>query len=287
MTLSSRILASLLALTALLAAVPAFAFDVPPNDGFVTDTAGMITADQDTQLEKMLQDYKQQTSNQIAVVIIDSLNGEAISDVAVAIGRKWGVGTAEHNNGVLLVISKTDRQVFLAPGYGLEGVIPDIVAKGIVEKEIVPRFRDGKYFEGIQAGLDAIEKHIGGEYKADRYTASANDNSWLPWVVFVGFLILHWFAAMFAQSKSWWLGGVIGGIFGVTLTILYGWWLSIPVLVLLGLLFDYLLSKGGGGRGGRGGMMIGGWGSSGGFRSGGGGGFGGGSFGGGGAGGKW
>ncbi|MDD5026596.1 MAG: TPM domain-containing protein [Candidatus Peribacteraceae bacterium] len=270
------------------------AFDVPPNDGFVTDTAGMLTTDQKLALDTMLGDYQMKTSNEIAVITVASLGGEEISDVAVQIGRAWGVGGELKDNGILLLVSRDDRQLFIATGYGLEGAVPDIVAKGVIEEDIVPQFKEGAYFEGIQAGIGSLQKHIAGEYTADRYTKSSTSGvGFVGFIFFAGVILLQILLSFLGRTKSWWLGGVLGAVAGIVLTVLFAWWLSIPLLTVIGLLVDYIASKnpgkiGKGGRGGWGGWSGGGWGSGGGGSSGGGfGGFGGGSFGGGGAGGKW
>ncbi|MDD5103661.1 MAG: TPM domain-containing protein [Candidatus Peribacteraceae bacterium] len=269
------------------------AFDVPPNDGFVTDTANVLSAEDKSQISGILSDYQQQTSNQIAVLIVNTLNGEPIADVAVQVGRKWGIGTKENNNGILILVAYADREIFLATGYGLEGAVPDIVAKGIIEQEITPAFRDGDYAGGIRAGILALEKHIGGEYTADRYAQSGDSGGFTPFLFFFAVILLQWLVVFLGRTKSWWLGGVLGGVSGVGLAIAFGWWLTIPVLFIIGLLIDFIASKTyrplrAGRRGGRGGWgMGGGFGSGGGSSGGGFGGFGGGSFGGGGAGGKW
>ncbi len=275
-------------------ATSAFAFDVPPNDGYVTDTANVLSVEDRSQITATLSAYQKETSNQIAVLIVNSLGGEPIADVAVEVGRKWGIGTKENNNGILLLVAYADREIFLATGYGLEGAVPDIVTKGIIEQEILPKFRDGDYAGGITAGITALQKHIGGEYTADRYASSSGDSGGLwPFLFFAGILVLQWAIVALGRTKSWWLGGVLGGVCGLGLAVLFGWWLSIPLLFITGLVIDYIASKmyrpgRPGRRGGRGGF----WGSGGGFGSGGSGGggfggFGGGSFGGGGAGGKW
>lgn len=264
-----------------------FAFDVPPNDGFITDMVPLLEAGQDTELEQMLQTYREQTSNEIAVLIVRNLEGEEIADVAVEVGRKWGVGTSENDNGILLLIAYEDRRMFIATGYGLEGAVPDIVAAGIVETDVAPLFREGDYAGGIRAGIEALQKHIGGEYTVERYDTSDGDGfgfgQFLFFLLFIGFDFL---AAIFGRSKSWWLGGVVGAVIGIVLGMIYVWWWSIPVLAGLGLVFDFIVSKigprtghrrGGGWLGGPGGR-----GGGGGF-----GGFSGGSFGGGGGGGKW
>lgn len=273
----------LFALGLVLCTQPALAFEVPPNDGFVTDAVGILSPAEDAEIEEILSAYRAQTSNEIAVLIVPTLHGEPIADVAVQVGRAWGVGGGDRDNGILILIAYDDREVFIATGYGLEGPVPDIVAKGIVDAEMVPRFREGEYARGIRAAIDALQKHIGGEYTADRYAPSASGDV-LPFVLLMAFVVFDLLAALFARTRSWWLGGIVGVILGVFLAIIAGWWLAIPFLGILGLLFDFLVSKTGyrrgharlflsgmGGRRGRGGF----------------GGFSGGSFGGGGAGGKW
>jgi len=278
-------------------ATRAEAFDVPPNDGYVTDTtATNVLSDEDQeQIVEMLSAYQKETSNQIVVLIVDSLGGESIADVAVQVGRKWEIGTKENNNGILILVSYADREIFLATGYGLEGAVPDIVAKGIIEQEILPKFRDRDYAGGIRAGIATLQKHIGGEYTADRYAQSGNDSQggFVAFLFFFAIILLQWMVVFLGRSKSWWLGGVLGGVCGLGLVVVFGWWLTIPLLFIVGLLIDFIASRtyrshkpGRRGRGGWGGMG-GGFGSGGGSSGGGFGGFGGGSFGGGGAGGKW
>lgn len=261
-------------------------FEVPVNDGFVTDTLGLLEPAEEQAIENDLAQYAQETSNEIAVVILQTVSGAALSDAAVEIGREWGVGT-EEDNGILMLIAYGTRDIWIATGYGLEGAVPDLVAHGIVERDMAPLFREGDYAGGIAAGIDALKKHIGGEYTAERYESSGGGAGMFGWLIFAAFIVFDWMAAFLGRSKSWWLGGVFGGAAGIVLAILFSWWLSIPALVLIGLLFDYIASKSGGkSRRGRGGGF---WGGPGGRGGGGGGfgGFGGGSFGGGGGGGKW
>jgi len=275
-----------LVLCSLLFPAVAFAYSVPPNDGYVTDTAAVLSEDEEASLESTLREYRTQTSNEIAILIVSTLDGEPIADVAVAIGRKWGIGSKEYHNGILILIAYEERQSFIATGYGLEGAVPDIVAAGIVETDFAPSFREGKYAQGVQTGIESLMKHIGGEYAADRYASESRGSSGLGqfffFLLFVGFDFL---VALFGRTKSWWLGGVVGGLIGVVLAVSLVWWWSIPVLAGLGLLFDYLVSRNGGVRRHRRGIWYGGSGMGGG--GGGFGGFGGGSFGGGGGGGKW
>lgn len=263
------------------------AFSIPPNDGLVTDTAGLLTQEQEQAIEQKIQDYKTATSNEIAVVILRTLESYPIENAGLEIGRKWGVGGTK-NNGILLLIAYEDREVRIDVGYGLEGAVPDIVAKGIIDEDLTPHFRDGDYAGGIIAAIDALEKHIGGEYTADRYSAP-QESSFGVFGFFIGLILLQWLMAVLGRTKSWWLGGVLGGIGGAALAFVSGWWFAIPVLVPLGLLLDFIVSRNYSSRGTTRWWAGGGWGPGGGGRFGGGGfgGFGGGSFGGGGASGRW
>ncbi|MBU2213675.1 TPM domain-containing protein [Patescibacteria group bacterium] len=271
----------------LLVAAQVYAFEIPPNDGFVTDSAQVLTSSEEETIENVLQEYRQETSNEIAILIVDSMEGEVIADTAFEVGRAWGVGTEKHDNGILILIAYSDRELFIATGYGLEGAVPDIVAKGIIDLDIVPHFKDGKYADGILAGIESLKKHIGGEYTADRYASGGGADIDYAWIFFVIIVLLQWLIAILARTKSWWLGGVFGAVAGVILVLIFSWWLTIPLLAAIGLLLDYVVSKNyKKSRGKAAWWAGGGWGGGG--RGGGGfGGFGGGSFGGGGAGGGW
>lgn len=265
----------------------AFAITIPPNDGYVTDTVSVLKPEDEQALEQKLAAYKAATSNEIAVLIIPSLEGEEIAEASVEIGREWGIGTEENDNGILILVDYEGREVMIATGYGLEGAVPDIVAKGIIETDIVPFFRDGQYAEGLNAAVDSLMKHIGGEYTAERYESSGGF-TFSPGILIFLFFILQWIFAIMARTKSWWAGGIFGGIGGLILAALFSWWISIPFLVFFGLLLDYVISKNYKARGKTAWWAGGGWGpgGGGGFRGGGSGGFGGfsgGSFGGGGA----
>ncbi len=292
MTLTARA-GSIVAIALFCIATAHAAFPVPDNDGFITDTVGILTSEQDAELERILTDYRATTSNEIAVLVVDTLSDEPIADAAVATLRKWGVGNNEKNNGVLLLIAYGDRKVFLATGYGLEGAIPDITAKKIIDQELLPQFSDGAYYDGIHDAVSAIIQTIGGEYTADEEEGNTS-GILLPSIILGLYLlinVLRVLGVILARSKSWWLGGLIGGGFGVIFSLITGAWWVLILLVIVGFVFDYFVSKYGyspRSRYRRGGSR---WiGGSGGWGGGGGGGFsgfGGGSSGGGGAGGSW
>jgi uncharacterized protein len=228
----------------------------PPR--LVNDLAGLLTSEQVSALEKKVVAYDDSTSSQIAIVIVEDLGGYDANEYATYLGRKWGVGGSEFNNGIVILIStgggEGNRDAYIAVGYGLEGAIPDITAKAIVDNEIIANFKERNYYRGLDEAVNAIIKAAAGEYKA---TAKRKKG---PGIGAIIFFIIIFFSILGAIGRRGGGGGMVSrrgwGGFGA------GW--------IIGSMMS-------GGRGG------GGWsGGGGGF-----GGFGGGSFGGGGAGGKW
>ena len=148
--------------------------EAPVPMRFVVDQTGTLTHDQQIALEQKLQGYEDTTSTQFEVVIIPSTNDYDIAEYATALGRKWGVGQKDKNNGLIFLIAKDDRKIFIAPGYGLEGAIPDITAKQIIDNIVLPNFKGNDFYGGIDQGIDALilaakgefvapEKHRGGQ----------------------------------------------------------------------------------------------------------------------------
>lgn len=297
------IAAGLMLSLAWLALMPAgaAALDVPPKptDIPVVDQTGTLTDDQKQALAKKIADEQSATGNQIAILMVRSLEGRAIEDYSLAVARGWGVGQEGRNSGVLLFVAKDDRRLRIEVGYGLEGALPDIRAGRIIEDRIKPQFRQNKYYEGLDQGVDGIIAAIRGEadpnLRPEGATGEARRGIPLE-MIFWGILIIPvWLSSILARTKSWWLGGVIGAGVGVAVGIFMGFlftgFIAIAVLALLGLLFDRAVSANYRKHAGQheapswwaGGPWIGGGGSgNGGF-----GGFGGGSFGGGGASGDW
>ncbi|HEX8334401.1 MAG TPA: TPM domain-containing protein [Segetibacter sp.] len=245
---------------------------VPPRPNphrLVNDFTNTLTPDQIATLEQKLVAYDDSTSNQIAIVIVASTEDYAPVDYATKLGREWGVGNKKTNNGVIILIAKNERSIFIAPGYGLEGAIPDITAKSIIDNEIRPNFRENDFYKGLDLGTTAIMKAAAGEYKPPagyRTKKGKSGGGSLLGVIIIFFIIMM-------------LAGRGGGGRGGGMMSRRGY-----RDVATGALLGHLL---GGGRGGGGFFGGGGGGGFGGGSGGGFGGFGGGSFGGGGAGGSW
>ena len=143
---------------------------------YVTDETSTLTQSQITSLETKLSNFEKETSNQVVVYIIATLNGESLEETSYEIAEKNGIGQKSKNNGVLLFIVLNDRKLRIEVGYGLEGALPDALAGQIIRKEITPYFKQGKYYEGINAGVDAIIAATKGEYTQDKkYSEKDND----------------------------------------------------------------------------------------------------------------
>lgn len=156
----------------------------------VTDFTNTLAPAQVAALEQTLARFEDTTSTQIVVVMIPTLGGESIENVALSIAELNGVGQKKKDNGVLLLVAKDDRQLRIEVGYGLEGVLPDGLCGQIIRREIIPHFRSGDYFEGIKAGVEAIMMATQNEYKAEP-KSNNDDLSWvIPLILFGVFAFL-------------------------------------------------------------------------------------------------
>lgn len=225
----------------------------PQPARLVNDFAGILAPDQQAALERKLVAFDDSTSTQIAVVIVETTGDYPIADYAIALGRAWGVGNKEFNNGIVMLIAKNDRKIFIATGYGLEGALPDITAKHIIDNEIRSNFKQNDYYRGLDEGTDAIIASIKGEYAAPDNYRNKKDGG-IPGILIVIIVVI-----IISILKRRGGGGTYGG----------GGYHRSPG--------GFMWFPGGGSSFGGGGGS-----SSGGF-----GGFGGGSFGGGGSGGSW
>lgn len=147
-------------------AVHAQELPVPTLTSHVTDMAEILTPEQRLELEIELQRYEDTTSNQFAVLIIPSLRGESLEEYSLRVAEANKLGTAEKDNGLLLLVAIEERKIRIEVGYGLEGAIPDVTTALVRENEITPRFRQGDYYGGLQAGLRALMQAAAGEYRA-------------------------------------------------------------------------------------------------------------------------
>jgi len=263
----------ILCLGLLLCTIAGFSQEFPEKSAtLVTDYTNTLSADEKQRLEDKLVAFNDSTSTQIAVVIMKSVGSYDINEYAALLGRKWGVGSKDKNNGIVLLVAKDDRKVAIQTGYGAEGAVPDGVTHDIIYGNILPAFKQNNYFGGLDAATDQLIKYMKGEYKADpkaRNTKKGDDGGNGGPIGFIIIIVVFILIIIFRRRGGGGGGHIIGGRGGASP---FWWFLAGQAL-------------GGGNRGGGwGGFSGGGGGSSGG---GGFGGFGGGSFGGGGSSGSW
>ena len=247
---------------------------VPPV--LVNDLAGLFSPAEKSVLERKVVAFSDSTSNQIAIVVVPDLYGYDKAELAYSIGEEWGVGQKKFDNGIVILVKpklgNSSGEVFIATGYGLEGAVPDAFAKRVIERVMIPHFKNNDYYGGINAALDILMPVIAGEISTDEF-ASSDDGDIAAAALFMLFIIAFviLLVAMSKGDNKNMGGGNHRGGRDFTAT---------DAFILGSILGNATGSRGrhGGFGGGFGGGSFGG----GGF-----GGFGGGSFGGGGAGGSW
>lgn len=231
----------------------------PPR--LVNDFANILSDAEQTQLEDELVQFAQTTSTQIVVVTVSDLEGNDPGNYAFQIGEKWGVGQKDKDNGIVVLVKpkqgNSKGQVFIATGYGLEGILPDAVVNStVVDFEMIPRFKENDYFGGISNGVKVIMEITRGEYTAEQYQQKVGQNNEGGFIPAVIIFILVFVFMMRGRRNRFYSPGK-----------------SLPFWLAMGMMSGSNRSGGSFGNFSSG---------SGGF-----GGFGGGSFGGGGAGGSW
>lgn len=270
---------------------------VPPLQARVTDLSGTLSAAQQAQLEQQLAAFEKARGSQIAILIVPTTQPEVIEQFSIRVAEAWKIGRRNHDDGVLITVAKNDRKMRIDVGYGLEGAIPDAVAKRIISEAMAPKFRQGDFAGGLSSAVSQMEKLIEGESlpaPAQRPMAGGEGNLEQLFVIglmlaVVGGSVLR---AMFGRLVG---SGLSGGLVGAAAWFITGSLLVTGLGALIAFLFVLALSSGAGRRAGSGGgwgggLGGGGWsGGSGGSWSGDSGGFsgGGGGFGGGGASGDW
>ena len=264
---------------------------IPALTGRVVDETETLTAEQKRALDAKLQAFEQSKGSQIAVLITGTTYPEPIESYSIRVADAWKIGRKQVNDGILIVVAKSDRVMRLEVGYGLEGVIPDAVARRLIDEVFIPGFREGKFYEGLDAGVDRLIKVIDGEPlpEVSQPRAGRGDPR-----SFESYFVLFIVATLaFGGLLRRLLGRLPAALVVGTGIGFLAWLIIAPLLVaLLVAVVAFVVTLFGGGGGGMPGRMGGGGFGGGGFGGGGfggGGGFsgGGGGFGGGGASGRW
>jgi uncharacterized protein len=138
--------------------------EIPANDGWVTDKAGMLRPDEERALEALMESYRVGSGQEIALLTLPDLGGRPIEDVALAVARAWKIGDRQTSSGALLVVAQAERALRIEVGRGLEGALPDSVAGRIIRDVIVPEFRAERFSTGLTRGIEAIHAALGGDH---------------------------------------------------------------------------------------------------------------------------
>ena len=198
----------------------------PPRlvNNFSKEFPQFLSQKETATLENKLVTFSDSTSNQIVIVIVDSLNGYAPYEYSSKLGSKWGIGQQKFYNGIVILIKPTGgpgkRQIFISPGAGLQGAIPDMVAKQIVEREIIPNYKEGNNFRALDQATDVLMQLAKGEYNYTEY-ANSNKNissNFIPIASIILFIIIsisRWRRRGYSIGRKgmYWGGGFGGGGF--------------------------------------------------------------------------
>lgn len=200
--------------------------DVPTTPALVHDFGNMLTADEEFSLEQKLNKFNNETSNELAIVIVDNLGEMEVGDFAIELGRKWDIGKASKRNGILLLVSKTDRKIFIAPGDKLQGALTDGECGSIIRNIIVPNFKAGNTYEGLSQASDKIIEAVEGEFTNDEI-AQGDGVSGFAAILFILFFIVIFIVIIYSirnknniyvsrrgyryDDDNWTRGGGFGG----------------------------------------------------------------------------
>jgi uncharacterized protein len=260
----------------LLIVLPLFlsANEFPPRPNpprLVNDFVGIFSAEQVASLEQKLLIFNNETSTQIAIAVVEDIGDYDKADYTIQLAQQWGIGQKGKDNGILIMIKPTggsgQRHSFIAIGYGLEGVIPDAIANRIVDNEMLPEFKAGNYYQGVDNAVNTLMSLSRGEFTADQYKQKT-EPSFASFFIIIILIVLFIFIIPGSQARKY------------SQTNNVSFWLAMWMIMSAG-------RNSGSGSFGHFSGGSGGFGGGSGFGGGGFGGFGGGSFGGGGAGGSW
>lgn len=189
----------------------------------IHDDAKLLSPGFVSTLDQQLQQYEDTTSNQIALLIIRTLEGVPLEDYSFQVAEKWKIGRADKDNGVLFLIVVDDRKIRIEVGEGLEGVLPDAICNRIIRNEVAPHFRANDYEGGVRAGITAIIQAIGGEYHAEDGEAGRKGGNprslWGTFIIIAIIILLSWFRGGggnyrrrgWSSGAGWYGGGFYGG----------------------------------------------------------------------------
>ena len=236
----------------LLTNLPAFAQKAIPElwGTRVHDEAHMLKQETIDQLEKRLKLYEDSTTNQMGILVFQSLEGETIEEYSIRVAEKWKLGTKTNDNGVLLLVAIDDHKMRIEVGQGLEGVLTDAQSNRIIRNEMAPNFRRGDYDAGILAAVDSIIKAIGGEYSADDNGTTDLEDMSLGWKIGLAigiFIFLGIFSTLGLFTKgalTWVLYFFLIPFYAIFMGLIFSWYFLFGYLILYPLLRWIIIKSG-------------------------------------------
>ncbi len=212
------------------ASVTVVEYQVPKQDGWVNDSAKLLTAADERALEARLEAWKQSTGHQIAVLTIPSLDGESLDEAALAVARAWGIGSGQRSDGALLFVSQADRKMRIEVGDGLEGALTDSISGRIIRDVIAPQFRSKQFSAGIRAGVEAMIGVVEGGVESVPALQGKRRNTVGGGLVMIAFFVMVVLMAIlgrkggggggrgrragFGPLEAFLIGGALGGMGG-------------------------------------------------------------------------
>ncbi|XOV85511.1 MAG: TPM domain-containing protein [bacterium] len=173
----------------------------PPLSGRVVDAANMLSPDAERRIAALSEAHETASTNQVVVATFPDLQGYSIEEFGYQLGRTWGIGQADENNGVLLIVAQAERRVRIEVGYGLEGELTDAVASNIINVVITPSFKRAQFDQGVVAGTQAIIAALGGEYQTTQTRGRGEDRESSLWKLLAFILIFFIFPGMFGRRR--------------------------------------------------------------------------------------
>ena len=189
------------------AAQPSF----PQLSGRVVDNARLLDAAIEQRISEQLKAHENATGNQLVVVTLPNLQGYDIATYGYQLGRHWGIGQKGKDNGVLLIVAKTERRMRIEVGYGLEGTLTDAISANIIQKVIRPAFKKGQFSQGLEQGVTSIIEALGGQYKMRKSAASSTAFDWVFVIIVLLIIINNVFRGLGVTSSRRRRSGIFGG----------------------------------------------------------------------------
>jgi uncharacterized protein len=233
-------------------ALPARALDVPAAPTLavpIVDQTGTLTADQIQQLATQISQSRQEKSYQIGILLIPTLgNDEYLEGYSIKVARAWGIGDKDKDNGVLILVVKNDHKMRIEVGRGLEGDLTDLRASRIMRDVMKSKFQQNDFYGGLSGAVNSIQLAV--SQQADpsiNESDTSESGDTVTFIIAVVIFVLAWLGSVLGRTKSWWAGGVVGGLGGGAIGMMYSWTLwtliALPAAVGVGLLFDFLVSR--------------------------------------------